>query len=310
MRREPGDVARTVSDLIAVSDRVRAALDAGRGVVALETSVLAQGLPHPHNVEAMESMTEAVSTAGAEPAWIAVLDGRVRVGLEAQALIDLAGSSVIRKVARRDLPAVVAGGGPGATTVSATIWAANSAGIEVMATGGIGGVHITTGDVSADLLELARTPCTVVCSGPKSIVDPRATMERLEELGVAVLGYRCDRLPFFLVTETDIPIEHRADSPSAVAEAALARRRLGIESALLLCNPVPSSDALPRATVDAAVAECISQAKREGVAGKAVTPYLLNCLAERTGGKSLIANLALLRSNAALAAEIAVALAR
>jgi pseudouridylate synthase len=203
----------------------------------------------------------------------------------------------------------VAGGELGATTVSATLWTAWRAGIEVMATGGVGGVHPGSGDVSADLLEMARVPGTVVCSGPKSIVDPAATLERLEELGVGVLGYRCDRLPFFLVRESALPLEHRADAVWEIAAAAAVRAALGVRSALLVCNPVPARDALAAETVAAAVGACLARAQAGGVAGKAVTPFLLACLAEETGGASLRANLSLLGSNAALAAEVAVALA-
>jgi pseudouridylate synthase len=202
----------------------------------------------------------------------------------------------------------LAGGGLGATTVSAALWAAGQAGIEVMATGGIGGVHRRTGDVSADLLELARSPGTVICSGPKSVVDPGATLERLEELGVGVIGYQTDRLPFFLVSEVDLALEHRADDPKAVAAAAAARAALNVDSALLVCNPVSSEHALPAEEVRAAVEACESRAEAEGVSGKVLTPFLLSCLAERTDGRSLETNLALLRANGALAAEVALAL--
>jgi pseudouridine-5'-phosphate glycosidase len=178
-----------------------------------------------------------------------------------------------------------------------------------MVTGGIGGVHVGSGDVSADLVELARTSGTVVCSGPKSIVDPVATFERIEELGIGVLGYRCDRLPFFLVRETDIRLEHLAAGPDAVAAISRARRALRIATALLVCNPIPSDHAMSETVVSEAVRACIRDATKEGVSGKEVTPFLLARLSERTGGASLEANLALLESNAALAAEIAVSLA-
>jgi pseudouridine-5'-phosphate glycosidase len=192
--------------------------------------------------------------------------------------------------------------------VSATLWAAARLGIEVMATGGIGGVHPGTGDVSADLLELARTPGLVVCAGPKSIVDPAATLERLEELGVLVAGFACDRLPFFLATDAGLTLEHHADTPEDAARLARARMDLGVESAVLLCQPVPAAHALDRDAVAAAVRECERRAEAAGVSGKAVTPFLLSALAEVTGGASLAANLALLGANATLAARIAVAL--
>jgi pseudouridine-5'-phosphate glycosidase len=300
---------RIVSAPFVLSDPVRNALDGGRAVVALETSVLAQGLPHPRNLEAMEAMTQAIRSRAAEPAWVLVKNGIVQVGASEADLNPLATEGVAVKVARRDLPMVIAGGGLGATTVSATVWAAGRVGIEVSVTGGIGGVHLGSGDVSADLLELARTPGTVVCSGPKSIVDPVATAERIEELGIGVLGYRCETLPSFLVRQSTMPLEHRADSPAEVAAVSRARRDLGIASALLVCNPIPADRAMNEGVVSEAVRHCVEQAAKGGVTGKDVTPFLLSCLAERTGGASLEANLALLESNAALAAEIAVSFA-
>ena len=296
-----------------VAEPVRLALAEGRPVVALETSVLAQGLPHPRNLEARDRIAAAIAAVGALPAWTAVDGGRMVVGADDDLLDRLcdgraADGSPAVKVARRDVPMTVASRRLGGTTVSATLWAAARAGIELMATGGIGGVHPGTGDVSADLLELARLPGTVVCSGPKSIVDPHATLERLEELGVGVLGYGVSNLPFFLVREIDLPLEHRVDSAEEAAAAARARRDLGVESALLVCNPIPSERALDRETVAVAVRACLARAESEGIAGKAVTPYLLACLSERTGGASLEANLALLEANAALAGAIAVAL--
>jgi pseudouridine-5'-phosphate glycosidase len=298
-----------MSGPLAVSTAVETALSQGRAVVALETSVLAQGLPSPTDLEAMRSMTAAIREAGAEPAWISIADGWVLVGTDEELLHRLASEDSAMKVARRDLPMAVASGGLGATTVSATQWAAHQAGIEVAATGGIGGVHPGTGDVSADLLELARTPGTLVCSGPKSIVDPRATMERLEELGIGVVGYRTEYSPFFLVAETEIPLEHVAQDPAQVAAMAKARAALDIESTLLVCNPIPSNQALAADEVTAAVRTCNERAAGAGVTGKMVTPFLLSNLADLTEGRSLRANLALLESNARLAAEIAVEMA-
>jgi pseudouridine-5'-phosphate glycosidase len=300
----------TMTHPLRLSEEVRAVLEGGRAIVALETSVLAQGLPPPRNADAAHDLDSRVRHEGAVPAWIAVEDGAIRVGLGG---VDLATfcdpSTAISKVARRDYPAALAGGGLGATTVSATLWAAATLGIEVMATGGIGGVHPHTGDVSADLLELACLPGLVVCAGPKSIVDPAATLERLEELGVLVVGYGCDRLPFFLSTDCGLALEHRVDTPEHAARIARTRAALGIESAVLLCQPVPPSHALGRERVAAAVAECERRAAAARVTGKAVTPFLLSTLAEVTGGASLETNLALLGANATLAARIAVAIA-
>ena len=287
-----------------VAPGVRAALDAGRPVVALETSVLTHGLPEPADRRAAEAMAGAIRAEGGEPAWVWTADGVLRVGATDRDLERLM-TGEAAKVARRDLPVSVAAARLGGTTVSATLWAAHRAGIDVLATGGIGGVHPGTGDVSADLLELARTPGTVVCSGPKSILDPAATMERLEELGVGVLGFGTDRLPFFVVRDAGLPLEHRADRPEEIAAAARARRDLGIESALIVCNPCPEAAAMPADEVAAAVDRCAALARAQGVAGKALTPALLACLAEETGGRTLEANLALLQDNARLAARIA-----
>jgi pseudouridine-5'-phosphate glycosidase len=301
-------VAVNADDAFRFSRLVADALGDGWPVVALETSVLAQGLPAPRNLEAAEAMEGAVAEAGAVPAWVWIGDGAVRLGLDRSQLERLATGGAATKVARRDLPMAVASGTLGATTVSATLWAARRAGIDVMATGGIGGVHLGSGDVSADLLEMARTSGTVVCSGPKSIVDPAATLERMEELGIGVAGYRCDRMPFFLVRETDLELEHRADRPEEIAAMARARRTLRIDSALLVCNPIPGEAALSAEEVAAAVGVCIERAHAEHVTGKAVTPFLLSCVAERTGGRSIDANVALLRANAELAGLVASAL--
>jgi pseudouridylate synthase len=298
-------MARSV---IRTSEAVRGALEARRPVVALETSVLAQGLPHPRNLEAAERMSGVILEQGAVPAWTAVVAGAVRVGLDDAELERLATTRGVVKVARRDLPAAVAGGGLGATTVSAALWLAHRSEIHVMATGGIGGVHGRGGDVSADLMEMARTPGLVVCSGPKSIVDPLATLERLDEVGVAVIGYRTSHLPHFLA-DTELALEHRANTPSEAAGVARARRELELPAAIVLCNPCPPDSALDPAEVAAAVGGCEEEARRRGLRGKELTPFLLSCMAERTDGASLEANLALLEANAALAAEVAAALA-
>jgi pseudouridylate synthase len=292
-----------------VADDVRLAVDAGDPVVALETSVIGQGLPHPRNLECLDRMEDAIRGAGSLPAWTAVLDGAVRVGLDRRELERIAQPGVATKVARRDLPVAVASGAVGATTVSATIWAAHRAGILVSATGGIGGVHPGPApDVSADLLELARTPVLLVCSGPKSIADPAATVEKLEELGVALVGYGVDRLPFFLASEAPVVLEHRVETPEAAAALARAQRGTRVEAAVLLCNPIPAPQALDADELLAATDRAHARMRVDGVAGKDVTPYLLRALAEETGGRSLEANLVLLEENARLAAQVAVAI--
>ena len=294
-----------------VAPEVHAAQREGRGVVALETSVIGQGLPVPRNRECIERMSEGVRSTGAEPAWIGVVDGAVVVGLGADDLRRFAEPGTATKVARRDIPVAVARGVAGSTTVSATIWAAAKAGITVGATGGIGGVHPGSDpDVSADLLELARTPGMLVCSGPKSIIDPVATTEKLEELGVALVGFGVDRLPFFLAREAPVTLEHRVDSTADAAAILRSSTALETASTVLLCNPVPASMAMDAAEVADAAREAESQADAAGIDGKARTPFLLATLAELTDGRSLESNLALLEANARLAGEVAVEAAR
>ena len=306
---ERGHVAGAgVVSALEISDEVRDALARGIGVVALETSVIGQGLPYPRNLECAERMSGAIRDAGAVPAWIGTVGGSLEVGLSPKELTRFAEPGNAVKVARRDLPVALASGALGATTVSATIWAAHAAGIAVSATGGIGGVHPGHGDVSADLLELARTRLLLVCSGPKSIIDAAATAEKLEELGVALVGYGVDRLPWFLLREVpDIELEHRVDTPEETAAFLRTTAELDIESAILLCNPIPAEHAMDAGEVVDATREAQARAERAGVHGKARTPFLLAALAEITQGRSLEANLALLGSNARLAGEIAVA---
>ncbi len=287
-----------------------AALTEGSPIVGLETSVIGQGLPHPRNLECIDRMTGAIRGAGAVPAWVGVLGGQVVVGLSDEELDRFTEPGRADKVARRDLPAACARGGLGATTVSATIWAAARAGIHVSATGGIGGVHPgRRSDVSADLVELSRTPGLLVCGGPKSIVDAAATVERLEELGVSLMGYQVDRLPFFLAREAPVELEHRVDTPAEAADALAAAIGLDTRSTILLCNPIAREFAMDAGEVAAATRRCEERADREGVRGRDLTPFLLACLADETGGRSLEANLALLESNAALAGAVAVAFA-
>jgi pseudouridine-5'-phosphate glycosidase len=284
-----------VSTLVRPSDDVRRALDAGGPVVALETSVLSQGLPFPRNAEAADAMSAEIRGLGAVPAWIGVVSGAIRIGLSEAELEGFCDGAAGHSSQAR----------PGATVSTPGGARLGSIG----ATGGIGGVHPGTGDVSADLLELARTPIVLVCSGPKSIVDPVATAERLEELGVAMIGYGVDRMPFFLAREAPVELEHRADTPEQVAAVARAQHELGTRSAVLVCNAVPAPHALEAGAIAEAARRAEARAEREAVRGKAVTPFLLSALSEETGGASLEANLALLRSNARLAAEVAAALA-
>jgi pseudouridine-5'-phosphate glycosidase len=300
-----------VSARLRVGSEVGSALAGGRPVVGLETSVIAQGLPPPRNIECIEDMTRAIREAGAVPAWVGVLAGAVVIGLTDAELDGFTQPGSADKVARRDLPAACARDRPGATTVSATIWAAARAGIRVYATGGIGGVHPgEPPDVSADLLELSRTPGMLVCSGPKSVVDPVATAERLEALGVVLVGYGVDRLPFFLAREAPVELGHRVDSPRQAADMLAAALDLDTRSAVVLCNPIDPTLAMDPGEVAAVVHRSEERAASEGVRGATRTPFLLAAIAEATEGRSMDANLALLASNAALAGDVASAASR
>ncbi|HUF59159.1 MAG TPA: pseudouridine-5'-phosphate glycosidase [Actinomycetota bacterium] len=295
-----------VSALLRVGDEVVSALADQRAVVGLETSVIGQGLPFPRNVECIERMVDAIRSAGAVPAWVGVLAGEVVVGLTDEELRPYTEPGRADKVARRDLPAACARGALGATTVSASIWAAARAGIVVSATGGIGGVHPGEHlDVSADLVELSRTPGLLVCSGPKSIIDPRATSERLEELGVTMVGYGVSRLPFFLTREAPIDLEHRVDTPDEAAAILAAAIDLDTRSTILLCNPISPAVAMDPAEVANVTRRAEERAATEGIRGRARTPYLLAAIAELTEGRSMEANLALLAANAGLAGDVA-----
>ena len=295
-----------------LSDEVAGALAAGRPVVALESTVIAQGLPRPHNLEAARRMDAAVREAGAVPALIAVLGGRPTVGLGAAQLERLASGEGFVKASRRDLARLVAGGGNGATTVAATMALAHQAGIRVFATGGIGGVHRggeASLDISADLAELARTPVAVVAAGAKTVLDLPRTLELLETLGVPVVGYRTKELPAFYTAESGLALEGCVESAQEAARLIRAHWALGLASGLLIANPPPADLALPAGLLEDWIAEALDQAAAAGVAGKAVTPFLLARLAALSGGRTLTVNVALLESNARLAGAIAAALA-
>ncbi len=292
--------------VIRVTAPVRQALDEKRPVVALESSVLAQGLPIPENREAATRMVDAVVRAGATPAITAVVRGMPTVGLEADELQRFLQRDGVRKVSARDLPAAMARGLHGATTVAATLALASRVGVEVFATGGIGGVHRGAPfDESADLLELSRTPMIVVCAGAKSILDLPATWERLETLGVPVVGFRTSELPGFFTAHTGIGLESRADDVLEMVALWHAHRALGRPQSLLVVQAPPAEHSIPRAAVEAAVASAQSHAEREGITGARLTPYLLAAVTRLTGGSSLAANLALLELNASLAGDIA-----
>jgi pseudouridine-5'-phosphate glycosidase len=299
---------------LVIHPAVRAALEAGRPIVALESTVISHGLPWPDNLDLARRMEATVRASGAEPATIALLSGRVHIGLNDAQLEHLATSKTVLKVSRRDFPVAFAQQRDGATTVAGTMIAANWAGIRVFATGGIGGVHRTAGglpstDISADLPELARTPVVVVCAGAKAILDLPATLEWLETHGVPVLGYQTDEFPAFYSRSSGLKLEARADSPAEVAALARALWDSGLTGGLLVTVPCPEEAARPAAEMERAIVTAVQEAEARGLRSKAVTPYLLTRIAELTHGESKSANLALLQNNARVAAQIAIALA-
>ncbi|WP_326788426.1 pseudouridine-5'-phosphate glycosidase [Streptomyces sp. NBC_00151] len=297
--------------MIVTSEEVREALDARRPVVALESTIIAHGLPRPRNLQVALELEEVVREEGAVPATIAVLDGRPHVGLDKGQLERVANEDGIRKLGHRDLPLAVAAGASGATTVSATALLAARAGVRVFATGGLGGVHrewTVTQDESADLGLLARTRITVVCAGVKSILDVPATLQRLETLGVAVAGYGTDRFPGFYLSDSGHPVDWTLDSPEQVAEVMRAQDALHApDSSLVVANPVPEKEQLDPVLHARVLAEALRACESEGVTGQAVTPFLLSYLVRHTDGASLAANLAAVRGNVRLAGRIAAA---
>jgi pseudouridine-5'-phosphate glycosidase len=300
-------------DRIRVAPEVAAALAGGGPVVALESTIISHGLPRPTNVDIARQIEAAVRDRGAVPATIAIVDGVVRVGLDAAALETIAGSDDVAKASVRDLAVVCARGGHGATTVASTSELASLVGIDVFATGGLGGVHrgaAETFDESADLTTLSTTAITVVSAGVKSILDVAATLERLETLNVTVVGYRTDRFPGFYLSDSGHGVPHVVADAAEVAAIMAARTALGATSALLVANPLPAERQVDRALHDRVLAGGLAAAERAGVAGKDVTPFLLAHFHEASDGESLRANTEIILANAALAAEIAVEAAR
>jgi len=301
------------ADMHWISDEVAQALAGGRGVVALESTLIAHGLPWPDNLETARRSEAEVREAGAVPATIAVLGGQIRVGLDGVELERISRSDSFLKAGRRDLAAAVARGHDAATTISATLWVAGRAGLGVMATGGLGGVHrgaSTSFDISTDLDELARADgMAVVCSGVKSILDVPATLDALETRGVAVVGYRTATFPAFTTASSGLPLDARVESPAEAAALVRAHRALGLPGAVVIARPVDAEDALDRDAMEAALAEALDLARARGIAGKAITPFLLDHLRHATGGRSLRANRSLIVANARLAGELAAGLA-
>jgi pseudouridylate synthase len=299
------------ADLLRIAPDVAAAVKAGKPVVALESTIITHGMPYPDNVRTAREVEAVVRAGGAVPATIAVFDGAVRVGLSDAELEALGQAKDVMKLSRADLAFAVSARRTGSTTVAATMICAHLAGIEVFATGGIGGVHRgveATLDISADLDEFARTPVAVVCAGAKALLDLPRTLEYLETRGVPVVCYRSDEFPAFWSRSSGLPAPLRLDQPADIAAFMQARKGLGLDGGLVVTNPIPANAEIPAAEIESLVRQAIREADGKGITGKAVTPYLLGRMLKLSGGRSLPANIALVKNNAALAAEIAGAL--
>ena len=308
LRRDERERKR-VADIIRLSREVETALAENRAVVALESTVIAHGLPRPRNLETAQRCERIVRDAGAVPATIAVLKGVLHIGLDQSQLEYIARAENIHKLSRRDLPVAVANLWNGATTVATTAWIAERAGLKVFATGGIGGVHRgELPDVSADLPELARAHLVVVCSGAKIVLDLPATREWLETQGITVIGYGTDEMPAFYSRRSGLPVDVRADTPEEVAKIAAARWALNLEGATLVTVPVPVEAEIPADDLREVLDEALAEAAQRNIAGRELTPFLLSRMAERSGGRTLETNIALLENNARVAATVALAL--
>ena len=308
----PTRALEALGDQVAISDEVAAALAAGNAVVALESTILTHGMPYPRNLEMARGVEAIIREEGAVPATIAVVDGVLRIGLDDTELDGVAAARGVRKLSRADLAFAIAEGETGGTTVAATMMGAAVAGIGVFATGGIGGVHKgaeLSFDESADLTELGRTDVIVVCAGAKAILDIPKTLERLESLGVPVVGYGTDVMPAFWSRTSPIASPLRLDTPEAIARFERARRALGADSGMLIANPIPEAAEIPENEMAGVLVQAQQDADARGVSGKKVTPFLLQRVLELTDGRSLESNIALVENNARLAARIAVALA-
>ncbi len=297
-------------ELFEFSAEVDAALAARKPIVALESTVVVHGLPRPQNLETAHRLEAIVRTAGAVPATIAILGGKLCVGLNENQLRHIAETEGIKKVSTRDLPIALARRWDGATTVASTIWIGHWAGIQVLATGGIGGVHPgSLPDVSADLPELARTPIVVVCSGAKIVLDLAATREWLETHGVTIVGYQCDELPAFYSRKSGLSVDATVNSAKEVAELVKAQRAFATESALLVAVPIPAAAEVPSELLKRLLDDAVKEAEKSRISGREVTPFLLSQMAGQSGGATLQANIALLENNARVGAEIALVLA-
>ena len=303
---------QSLNKYLDVAPEVQQALDEGRPVVALESTIISHGMPYPQNVETALKVEQIIRDNGAVPATIAIIGGRLRAGLSPEE-IDYLGKRgrEVAKASRRDLAVICARGMDGATTVTTTMIIAHMAGIEVFATGGIGGVHRgaeTTMDISADLEELANTPVMVICAGAKSILDLGLTLEFLETRGVPVLGYQTEELPAFYTRHSGFSVDYRVDTPEELAQVFHTKREMGLKGGVLVGNPIPEQYSMDKATIDAAIDKAIAEAEEQGIHGKETTPFLLAKVSELTGGDSLESNIQLVFNNVALGAKTACAL--
>ena len=299
---------------LSISQEVRQALDEGRPVVALESTIISHGMPYPQNVETALKVEQTIRDHGAVPATIAIIGGKLKAGCTPQEIEYLGKKGqAVTKASRRDLPVLIARGEDGATTVTTTMIIAAMAGIRVFATGGIGGVHRgaeTTMDISADLEELAMTPVLVICAGAKSILDLGLTLEYLETKGVPVIGYGTEELPAFYTRHSGYKVDYRIDTPAELAAAFRAKMEMGLQGGMLVTNPIPEQYSMPADVINKAIDQAITEAKQQGIRGKQTTPFLLARVKDLTGGDSLASNIQLVLNNARLAAQTAAALAQ
>lgn len=303
---------KNLEKYLEIKDDVKEALEAGKAVVALESTIIAHGMPFPQNIETALEIEDIIRDKGAVPATIGIIDGKIKVGLTKEEVEFLGKSDQVVKVSRRDLPVVLAEKKHGATTVAGTMIAANLAGIKVFVTGGVGGVHRgaeKSFDVSADLEELKKTSVAVIAAGAKSILDLGLTLEKLETFGVPVLGYQTEELPAFYSRHSGYNVDYRLESPEHTAEILKAKWELGLEGGVLIANPVPEADEIEYPVINEKIEQALGEAEAKGISGKELTPFLLDRIKEITDGKSLETNISLVRNNAVVGAKIAVSFA-
>ena len=296
-----------------IEPSVRKALDEGLAVVALESTIISHGMPYPQNVETARTLENIVLENGATPATIAIIDGRIKIGLNEDELKYLGTSKDIAKVSRRDIASIISSGKSGATTVAATMFFAQMAGIKVFATGGIGGVHRgaeTSFDISCDLLELSKTNVNVVCAGVKSILDIGLTLEKLETLGVPVIGYKTSKFPAFFTRDSGFNVDYRFDTPEEIAKMIQTKMDLGLDGGALISNPIPLEYEADGTLINSAIEEALIDAQKNNIKGKNITPFLLDRVKTLTEGKSLVSNIELVKNNTRLASKIAVCLSQ